>query len=312
MTSINETVARMTITNRLNLPQPLVDAVVNDEYTRGEADISVTGLLSPPRQAVLKEQHAHEITEDVVDRIWSLLGQAVHVILERADSSGITEERLFMDLYGWRISGQFDRLSLTDGVLQDYKVTSTYTIVYGDRLAEWEAQLNLYALLAREHGREIKGIEVVAILRDWMKSKVEPGGNYPPAQVAVVPLELWTPERQLAFLQERVSLHQKARFHLPECTREERWQKDDKWAVMKEGRKSALRVLDSKQEAWDWADENGATHQPDPETTNGAPLELRGGISIQLRPGESTRCESYCPAAPWCDQFKALKEEKND
>ena len=293
MTTINQEVARMSITNRLNLPQPLVDAVVNDEYTRGEADISVTGLLSPPRQAMLREQHADEITEDVVDRIWSLLGQAVHVILERADSSGITEERLFIDLYGWRISGQFDRLSLTDSVLQDYKVTSAWTIVFGDRLPEWEAQLNLYALLASEHGREIKGIEVVAILRDWTKSKAM-DEDYPDAQVVVVPLELWSHERQWAYLRDRVNLHQMARTSLPECTREERWQKDDKWAVMKDGRKSALRVLDSEQDAIQWA------------TTNSYEIK-----NIVHRPGENTRCESYCSAAPWCDQFKALKEAKN-
>ncbi len=295
MTSINQEMARMTITNRLGLPQPLVDAVVNDEYTRGEADISVTGLLSPPRQAVLKEQHAHEITEDVVDRIWSLLGQAVHVILERADSSGITEERLFMDLYGWRISGQFDRLSLTDGILQDYKVTSAWTIVFGDRIAEWEAQLNLYALLATEHGREIKGLEVVAILRDWQKSKAREDPQYPQSQVAVVPLELWSRNRQVAFLRDRVNLHQMARDSLPECTREERWQKDDKWAVHKAGRKGALRLLGSEQDAIQWAE------------TNGYMIE-----DIIHRPGENTRCESYCAAAPWCEQFKALKEAKHD
>ena len=37
----------MKITNELGLPEPLVDAVRNDGYTKGNADFSVTGLISP-------------------------------------------------------------------------------------------------------------------------------------------------------------------------------------------------------------------------------------------------------------------------
>src|SRR3954463_10849323 len=39
---------RMKLTNRLGLPEPIVAAVANDGYSRGDADISVTSLLKPP------------------------------------------------------------------------------------------------------------------------------------------------------------------------------------------------------------------------------------------------------------------------
>jgi hypothetical protein len=83
----------MKISNRLGLPQAIVDAVSNDDYDRGEADISVTGLLAPPRQQALLEAHADDLVEDAADRLWSLFGQVGHGILERANG-GSVERRL--------------------------------------------------------------------------------------------------------------------------------------------------------------------------------------------------------------------------
>ena len=38
------------------------------------------------------------------------------------------ETRLYSDIGGLRISGAFDHLSLEDGVLSDYKVTSVWSV----------------------------------------------------------------------------------------------------------------------------------------------------------------------------------------
>ena len=73
----------MKYTNKLNLPQPLVSAIVNDKYDSGTSDISVTSLLKPYQLRAL-ERHHDKLTEDIADRIWSLLGQVIHGILERA------------------------------------------------------------------------------------------------------------------------------------------------------------------------------------------------------------------------------------
>src|SRR3990167_5596923 len=48
----------MKLTNKQGLPQPLVEAVRNDSYGRGDADISVTQLLAPPRKVALIHEHA--------------------------------------------------------------------------------------------------------------------------------------------------------------------------------------------------------------------------------------------------------------
>ena len=79
----------MRITNNLGLPQPIVDAVSNDDYTRGIANISATGLLAPPRQAALLEAHGADLEEDASDRIFSLFGKAIHGILENGGLNAV-------------------------------------------------------------------------------------------------------------------------------------------------------------------------------------------------------------------------------
>jgi hypothetical protein len=109
----------MKLTNKLNLPKSIENAVRNDPYTRGNAHISVTTLIGPARIRQLMIKHADEIEEDVSDRIWALLGQVTHGILERADDDSFTEERLFIQRHGWRISGSFDRYCLDEIVVDE-------------------------------------------------------------------------------------------------------------------------------------------------------------------------------------------------
>ena len=98
----------MKITNELGLPEPLVDAVRNDGYTKGDADFSVTGLIGPPYQRKLMGEFSEKITEDVSERIWSLFGQSVHAIIERSAQDGTgkyqIEKRLYAEGMGKRIS----------------------------------------------------------------------------------------------------------------------------------------------------------------------------------------------------------------
>ena len=221
----------MQITNNAHLPDAIVRAVVNDPYpTRGTGDISVTRLIGPPQIRILERRHRDELTEDASDRIWALVGQVAHGILERAESVAITEERLFAELEGWTISGQFDRLALLpDGRLQDYKVTSVWACIDGPK-PEWTAQLNALRWLAAINDYPgIDRLEIVAILRDWSRGKAKAGGNYPPQQVRVLPVPLWSLAQTRDYLIDRVHLHQLAETcartgrALPACTDAERW-----------------------------------------------------------------------------------------
>ena len=87
----------MNLTNKFNLPEAIYEAVKNDGYTKGNSDISVTQLIDSPYIRKLKEDHYNEIEEDVTERVLSLLGQAVHTILERTETEDLKEERLYWE-----------------------------------------------------------------------------------------------------------------------------------------------------------------------------------------------------------------------
>ncbi len=277
----------MKVTNKFNLPEPIVEAVANDGYSSGDADMSVTTLLGPPRKAALDHAHADELVEDASDRIWSLLGQSIHTILERANKTGIAERRLSITIEGWKISGGMD-LVCKDHVLSDYKTVTAYKFKGGGAPIEYEQQLNCYAEILRQNGEEVAGLQIVGILRDWSKLEARRDANYPQSQVIVVSVPMWTRERAQAFLLERVILHKQARISLPECTGEERWARPTVYALMKKGRKTAVKLYDKENDA--------AAH-----ASTGA------DIYVQTRVGESIRCSAYCSASKWCTQFQATK-----
>ena len=69
----------------------------------------MTQLIDSPRKQILNRAHSEDITEDCVDRLWSVFGTAVHNIFERyGDEESVVEERLFVDVEGWTISGAID------------------------------------------------------------------------------------------------------------------------------------------------------------------------------------------------------------
>ena len=288
----------MKITNRANLPDALVRAVANDPYVGG-GDVSVTTLIGPPQIHYLRHKYENDLEEDAIDRIWSLLGQAVHTILERAEQLGLTEKRLYMPVGKWNLSGQFDRLVFTpEGILQDYKVTSTWTSL-GPK-PEWEAQLNVLAHLCRHNGYDVSRLEIVAIYRDWSRAQAMRSPDYPQQMVRVVTIPVWTADVAHHYIEQRVDLHQQAILleQVQPCSNEDRWYRGEEWAVTKAGRKSALRCLATYEEAKTWATENGHL-KPD-----GTAL---AGISLVHRPGKNVRCESYCSVSRFCPQWAGLQ-----
>ena len=196
----------MNLTNLLGLPDAFVAAVKNDPYTGG-GDISVTKLIDAPQRRVLYGKYKDFVVEDVSDRVWAVMGQAVHTVLERAGTSALVEERLFMDVNGWKLSGQFDRLHVADKTIQDWKVTTTYK-AQGDE--SWTRQLNILRMLAINNGHNIERLQVVAIFRDWQLSKAERDEKYPQSNVKIIEIPVWDNDFAMAYIAERVGMHQAA------------------------------------------------------------------------------------------------------
>ena len=224
------------ITNKYGLPDTIVRAVSNDDYDRGNSWRTVTELINPPRLVTLRRLHKDELVEDVSDRMWILLGKAVHKILEEAGEEGYTEERVYAKILGKLIGGQTDRVLIkkkkiplkrgrpkTVAEIVDWKVTSVWTILFKSRLREWEFQLNSYAYLW--HANKLKNIDslkVCAILRDWRDSEKAKDG-YPPTPFALIDLPKWEYPIIKSYLEDRVKAHLYSESVLPECSDEDRW-----------------------------------------------------------------------------------------
>jgi len=210
---------RPQLTNRLGLPEPLVRAVSRDPYNPGDCDISVIRLVAPARKVALEYLHRDEIVEDAADRIFALLGQIGHLILERAADENIREKRYFATVLGWKVSGQVDLIP--DGII-DYKLTSIYAVKDGLK-PEWLHQVNLLAYLCAQNGVTVTKGQIIVIFRDWFLSKSRRDPAYPQSQVQVLDVPIWTADQQRVFILERVDAHQQARKTLPDCTTEETW-----------------------------------------------------------------------------------------
>jgi len=284
----------MKITNRFNLPDTFLSFARDGKYDRGNADISVTSLIDAPRVSILKQGHHGEIESDVSDMIWPLLGTAVHHMLESSQPKGnvTMEERLFVDINGWTVSGQIDHQEEIDGIvhISDYKVTSVWSVIYGKE--DWVRQLNCYAHMVRlAKGANVGSVRIIAILRDWQRREAQFKPDYPQAPVAVVDIPLWDADKAQAYMEQRVHLHQDAQMMwdtqeaVVECTDEERWTKPDTWAVMKAGAKRAIKVFDSNADA--------VAHA----------LSLGKGYTATHRKGGRTRCEQYCSVSEFCTQW---------
>ena len=179
-------------------------------------------------------------------------------------------------------------------VLQDWKTAKVYEITNGVK-PERELQLNVLAYLARLHGHRIDKLEAIFILRDWSKVRASKVGGPP---IVIVQIPLWSEEKALAYITERVALHRGVRegtIPLPECSAEDRWADKDKWAVKKPGRKSAVRVLDWEAEAAVFISSK----------------DLKNHY-IERRPSESLRCQFYCSAAPVCSQWASIREAQGE
>lgn len=286
----------MVITNEAGLPQALVDFAKRDVHI-GE-EYSASQLTKSPRQFWIEKRHSEEIVKDVSDMVWLLFGSAVHAIIEKAQHENQFIEEYFVEtVNGIKLSGRTDVYD--NGVIQDWKTTSVWSYIYLDeqKLFNFESQLNTYAYFFRKAGFPVNGLEIIMLFRDWKKTEALKSPDYPQKQAQKLPIKLWPEEETYQYLDE--TLHDLDSYRnipddkLPLCTREYRWAKPPKFAVMKKGAKRAKAVLDTRDEAVSKMEELGPDH------------------FIEERPGECwKRCE-YCDAREFCNQYKNQAEDES-
>lgn len=294
------------ITNKLNLPQPFVDAATSDHKYKPHR-YSVTEVLGGTCEAILKRRHAGEGEEDVADSVWRILGSAVHKILEEAES---TESQLQENWFsvpigdnGYALSGIFDLYDGDTHAVTDWKTCATWKIIFGD-FEDWRKQTLMYCWMLRKLGLEAERGEIVAIMRDHSIRKARTEKGYPPHPVYKIGWDFTDEdfdqiESDIMWWFSEVSHEETVEdAYLEPCSPEQRWHKSDKWAVKKKGRKTAIRVYDLKQDAYQRA--AGENRQAGKD----------GLFYVEYRPGEDTKCESYCSVAEFCPYHQAIMRSR--
>jgi len=287
----------MKITNSLGLPEALVNAVSLSPHNKA-GQYSATTLLKGAREILLTKRHWEELEVDVADNIWALFGTAVHAVLEEQETSEFKEEYLQAVVSSSVVTGRADSYCLDTKVITDYKTASTWKIKFAD-FDDWRRQGLIYAWLFTKSGLAVKRVRFVALLKDHSKTQAKRDAGYPQSPVYVYEFDI-TPEdiaETETFVLQKVeqleSCDNVADDDLPDCTQAERWATEDTFAVKKEGRKTAIRVYETMEEA------------------NDKLAELGKGHYIEERKGTSKKCADYCYASAFCNQWQKEKEEQN-
>lgn len=280
----------MKITNKQGLPLAFVQMAQSD-YAPTPKRYSATALLKGVREVILERRHGDEIEQDVSDMIWALFGQAVHSILERQaeGATEIKETYVEMPVGDCKVSGRFDLYDASAQTITDYKTCSVWKVIFGE-YEDWQKQLLIYATIMNYSGFPVKHGQIVAMMKDHSKRDAKIKPDYPTLPVKVIRFDFSKVDFDQinAFISTRIGEICEAETlpddELPICTAEERFNSGDKWAVMKKGRKTALRVLSSEEAAEEWAESNG-------------------GDFIERRPGEDKKCKDYCAACQFCNYY---------
>lgn len=284
------------LTNVNNLPQPLVDAVTR-EHEYKDKQYSVTSLLKGACQVILERRHQEEITQDVSDMVWLLFGNAVHKVLEEAQETDdqLKENKLVIDVGdGYKLSGIFDLYDAKEKEVTDYKTASVWKVQFND-WEDYHKQLLMYAYMLRSIGFDCNKGKIVAFLKDHSKTKANVDSSYPQLPVHIQQYVFKDEEIEgiKQFIDEKFenikNCEQLSDEMLPPCSEKERWHRDDSYAVMKEGRKSAIKVCQSEEQAQAYINDNG----------------LDSKHYVEFREGKDGRCEEYCDVKDFCPFYKA-------
>jgi hypothetical protein len=274
----------MIITNRYNLPEPIA-RILTDVRPRVKNRFSVGDMISAPYIRLLREQHFDEITEDISDMMWKLLGSSVHYIIEGGSPpESLAEEKMSAQIKYPIVCTLVGIPDLWQNeTITDYKVTSVWSFILGEK-PEWVKQLNLYKWLYELHGFDTKKLQIHAILRDWSKGKSYSSSDYPPVPFQTISIPVWEKGEPEKLINQWLLDYLSGK----PCTDEQRWMRPTTYAVKKPKNKRATIVLPTYEEAETYIREHVSNKK------------LASELIVEERKGIYARCKDYCNVSPFC------------
>lgn len=278
--------------NKHNLPERVLRLLPN-RYQPKPDRIGVTALIDAARIRTLQLEKWDEIVCDRSDLLSTLIGISVH---DRAEKFATDDEEAEQKLEFTQDSkGKLFGITLVmkaDNFFNK-EIIDTKTKAVGFKrfgLEKETAQLNIYAWGQRMSFNKVDRLLLDVYYRDHKLSEAKYKADYPKISYECIELPLWTFEEQEQYIWDRLHYHAASPM---DCGDEDRWKKNDSYAVMVKGRKRALRVLPTEQEAKEWMQSN------------------ERGEYIEKREGSCVRCESYCNCRTVCHDSPCYLGEKN-
>ena len=319
----------MKITNEHDVSLALAVWLLHDEYDYVDNPkyLSATTLLKPLKQIVMK--HRVDFSNesiDVMDFAQASMGTGLHDSIEKAWKLGhksalkklgypdhvvnavvinptkedfdknpdlipvYIERRGTKNLRGWLIGGKFD--IVTEGLLQDFKSTSTYSWVAGSRDDEHKMQGSIYRWIHDDVITE-DVIRINYIFTDFVKYMAANNPKYPARRIMHKDIPLLSYERTEAWLNEKLQLIEKywdaPESEIPECTDEELWRTEPQFKYFSDPTKV------------DVPGARSTKNFDDMISARKFMAEKGGKGAIKVVEGQVKRCE-YCAVAPICKQ----------
>ena len=284
----------MKVTNKLNMPAAFVNAVSTARHNAAGC-FSATTLNKGAKEIILSDRHFDEITVDAADSVWAVWGTAVHALLESQPDNNFHEEYFKVPVSNSFVTGQVDSYDMENATIYDWKTASVWKVQFAD-FDDWRRQGMTYAWLLKQSGLDVKKCVFVALLKDHSKTKAKTDSSYPQSPVFIYEFDVTaadmeeTAARILAKVQEIESAYKLDDDAIEPCSAEERWADGEKWAVMKNGRKTAIKLFDNSADADAMAGEMGNAYY------------------VEHRPAISRKCGDYCNCKDFCNFYKAMNK----
>ncbi len=287
----------MFITNNKGYPKLIVDIIKQEynNYSKGDADFSVTELIGSPLERVLRQRHDHELEIDVDRLMFMFFGSMAHAVMEKVDVDYITdmEHRMFIKHEGTTISGRLDVVyTLANKLrLDDVKFTGKGVAKDGAR-SSWIRQANLYRYMYNKTKNVlVDELGILALFRNATMYEMK---------CARLPVKIFELDACERFMSRQIALHKiidwDVTSKIPECTPDDRWATEECWVIMP--KKKAPRCLPGK-----YLDKESAMFKFEEKTDK----KKYPDAFIQHRPMVNKKCEEACDVAKYCWYWQDIK-----
>ena len=272
-------------TNRNNLPKYITCVI--DEYTSHDSEVpvehrySITELLNPVKETLLKRKYFDVIERDYSDFIEVMFGSAFHAMFENSKDDYVHELKMEYVHDGITIVGKIDLLDEENEEIIDFK-TSSVNKVITKNFDENIKQCIAYAWLRKKTSfKYTNKIKLVYFMKDWKKMLVDVKSDYPKSPIYIYEKTLTTEDYEEIerYLLNKVKMLENN--EIPDCTDEEMWKTPTKYALYKkQDSKKAFKIVESLSDV-------DVPHE-----------------KVEIRPGEKIKCNSYCVVRRFCEQSK--------